>query len=38
MRKKLGRNRPPSLTLGHSAYNHQDKAGRHGDRYFGFNR
>jgi hypothetical protein len=29
---------PPSLPLGHSAYNHNDKAGRHGDRYFGFNR
>jgi hypothetical protein len=27
-----------SLALGHSAYNHQDKAGRHCDRHFDFNR
>jgi hypothetical protein len=28
----------PSLPLGHSAYDHHDEAGRHGDRHFGFDR
>jgi hypothetical protein len=28
----------PSLPLGHSAYNHQDESGGHGDRHFGFDR
>jgi len=36
--KKIRSRSPPSLALGHSAYNHQDEAGGHGDRHFGFNR
>ena len=29
---------PPSLDLGHGAYEHQGEAGRHGDRHFDFDR
>jgi hypothetical protein len=29
---------PPSLALGHSAYDHQGEAGRYGDRHFDFDR